>query len=59
VVARIVDRGDDAHLQRAQERLFAAAFQAADALVDQRQQIGHAVGDRRVGGDRALFGGAA
>ena len=41
-------------------RLFVAAFQPADALVDQRQQIGHAVGDRRIGGDRALFasGGA-
>lgn len=59
VIARIVDRSDQAHLQRPQEGLFRAAFRAADALVDQRQQIGHAVGNRRVGGDRTLFRRAA
>jgi len=55
VVARIVDRRDDAHLQRAQERFFGAAFEPADALVDESKQVGDAVWHRRIGSDRALF----
>ena len=42
----------DARPQRPQDRLVVLAFQQADALVDQLDQIGHAVGHRRVGGQR-------
>ncbi len=38
----VVDRRHDAHLQRPQKRLFTAAFQTPDPLVDE----GHEIGDR-------------
>ncbi|MNY23616.1 hypothetical protein D3C86_1572890 [compost metagenome] len=55
MVARIVDRRDDPDLERAQMRLFVSPLEPADPLVDHRQQVGDAVGHRRVGGDRAFF----
>ena len=40
-------------------RLFGPALEAADAFVDQRQQVGNAVRDRRIGRQRGLFIGLA
>ena len=48
MIAWVVDRREDADLQRAQRRFLAAAFQLADALVDQGEEIGHAIGHRRI-----------
>ena len=39
MIAGIVDRRHDAHLQGAQIGLLVAAFEPADAVVEQRQQI--------------------
>ena len=58
MVARVVDRRHDPHLERAQVRLFRPAFEPADALVDQGEQVGDAEGHRRVRRDRTLLAGA-
>ena len=51
-VARIADSRFDARPQRFQDRPVVLAFKQAHALVDLLDQIGHAVGNRRVGGQR-------
>ncbi len=57
-IARIADGRQKAHLEGPQRRLFPAPVEPAHPLVDQSQQIGHAVGHRRVAGERALVDGA-
>ncbi len=52
LVARVGDGGFDARPQRLQHRPVVLALQKAHALVDLLDQVGHAVGHRRVGGQR-------
>ncbi len=59
MVARVVDRRHDLDLERAQVRLLRPAFEPADALVDERQQVGDAEGHRCIGRHRALLARSA